>query len=206
MDSKVIAVKVLKIPTKSITTSIQSSSLASVSNASPKFIAGIAPPVPAGDLFVRNRPRNCKNTGGPRGFRSSNWSRPRISSNWNMGSAPRYFRDDPEYSSIQKPRCRESVNQITEGTEGRNPERRRFKGSMAPSLTFDQSAAEFVLESFGRETDEDGFIIDPSDGKRELTPEGEEIHIDDFSGVENGSELFLDDDFKTLVEHVKRRQ
>ena len=77
---------------------------------------------------------------------------------------------------------------------------------MSTTLTFDETAAEFILESFGRSTDEEGYIINPETGERERTPEGQEIHIDDFAGVEKGSELFLDDDFTTLVNHVKRRK
>lgn len=77
---------------------------------------------------------------------------------------------------------------------------------MSTTLTFDESAAEFIIESFGKTTDGEGYIVDPERDERETTPEGNEIHIDDFAGVEKGSQLFLDDDFTTLVEHVKRRR
>jgi len=77
---------------------------------------------------------------------------------------------------------------------------------MAPSLTFDESAAEFVLEAFDREVDGEGYVINPKTGERETTPDGEEIHRDEFTGVEDGSTLFLDDDFMTLVDHVKRQR
>ncbi|PYZ02651.1 hypothetical protein C8039_03060 [Halogeometricum sp. wsp3] len=77
---------------------------------------------------------------------------------------------------------------------------------MSTTLTFDESAAEFLIESFGKTTDGEGYIVDPQRNERETTPEGNEIHIDDFAGVEKGSQLFLDDDFTTLVEHVKRRR
>ncbi|AAV45603.1 unknown [Haloarcula marismortui ATCC 43049] len=77
---------------------------------------------------------------------------------------------------------------------------------MSTTLTFDESAAEFIIESFGKTTDGEGYIVDPQRNERETTPEGNEIHIDDFAGVEKGSQLFLDDDFTTLVEHVKRRR
>lgn len=77
---------------------------------------------------------------------------------------------------------------------------------MSTTLTFDESATEFVLESFGREVDQDGYIYNPETGERETTPEGNEIHVDDFAGVEKGSTLFLDDDFTTLVNHIKRRK
>lgn len=63
---------------------------------------------------------------------------------------------------------------------------------MAPSLTFDESAAEFVLEAFDREVDGEGYVINPKTGERETTPDGEEIHRDEFTGVEDGSTLLSD--------------
>lgn len=77
---------------------------------------------------------------------------------------------------------------------------------MPPSLTFDESAAEFVLEAFDRELDSEGYIVDPETGDRVTTPNGEEVHRDEFSGLEEGSILYLDDDFMSLVDHVKRQR
>lgn len=76
---------------------------------------------------------------------------------------------------------------------------------MSTTLTFDESAAEFVLESFGREVDEEGYVVNPETGNRETTPEGKEIKVEHLAGVEQGSELFIEDNFASLVEHVKRR-
>jgi len=76
---------------------------------------------------------------------------------------------------------------------------------MTTTLTFDESATEFILESFDRGVDEDGYVIDQN-GQRVTTPEGEQIKKEEFAGVEKGSTLYLDDDFTTLVEHVKRRK
>lgn len=77
---------------------------------------------------------------------------------------------------------------------------------MSATLTFDESAAEFVLESFDKEVDAEGYVIDPDTEHRETTPDGEEIHVSEFAGLEEGSILFLDDDFTTLVDHIKRRR
>lgn len=77
---------------------------------------------------------------------------------------------------------------------------------MSTTLTFDENAAEFILESFGAEIDDEGFIINPETGERETVTDSEELHKDHFSGVEKGSIIYLDDDFNTLVEHVKRRR
>lgn len=78
--------------------------------------------------------------------------------------------------------------------------------TMSTTLTFEESASEFVLETFDKAVDENGYVVDPETGDRVTTPEGGEIKKEEFAGVENGSTLFLDEDFTTLVEHVKRRQ
>ena len=77
---------------------------------------------------------------------------------------------------------------------------------MSPTLTFDESAAESVLERFDREVDSGGYVYDPESEERETTPTEEPIPKEDFAGLERGSVIFLDDDFNTLVDHVKRRR
>lgn len=77
---------------------------------------------------------------------------------------------------------------------------------MSTTLTFDETAAEYIIEAFGKDVDDEGYVIDPENGERETIDAGEELHIDHFAGVEEGSIIFLDDDFNTLVEHVKRRR
>lgn len=75
---------------------------------------------------------------------------------------------------------------------------------MSTSLTFDESATDFILKSFNKEVDEEGYVVD-EEGNRVTTPEGDKIKKEEFAGVEKGSTLYLSDDFTTLVEHVKRR-
>jgi hypothetical protein len=77
---------------------------------------------------------------------------------------------------------------------------------MSTNLTFDESAAEFVLESFDREVDDEGYIINSETGERETTPEGDELTVDDLAGIEQGSKIFVADEFTSIVEHVKRRR
>lgn len=77
---------------------------------------------------------------------------------------------------------------------------------MSHSLTFDDSATEFVLEAHGKTVDEEGYVADTETGERVVTPEGDEILASEFAGIEKGSTRFLDDNFESLVEHVKRRQ
>lgn len=76
---------------------------------------------------------------------------------------------------------------------------------MSATLTFDESATDFILEVFDKAVDEEGYIVDAETGERVTTPDGHEIKASEFAGIEKGSELFIDDNFVSLVEHVKRR-
>lgn len=76
---------------------------------------------------------------------------------------------------------------------------------MTTTLTFDASVAEDVIREFGKEVDDNGYIVDPETGNRVETESGDPINVDHFAGVEKGSMIFLDDDFNTLVDHMKRR-
>lgn len=73
------------------------------------------------------------------------------------------------------------------------------------TITFDESAIEEVLEGFDRTVDQEGFVFNPEEGNRETNDEGEEIPKEHFAGLERGSVIVLDDDFNTIVDHVKRR-
>lgn len=77
---------------------------------------------------------------------------------------------------------------------------------MSATLTFDETAAQSILEEFGRDIDDEGYVMNPETGKRITNEDGIEIHKDHFAGVERGSVIILDDDFNTLVDHVKRRK
>lgn len=74
------------------------------------------------------------------------------------------------------------------------------------TLTFDESAAEEILEAFGKSVDEEGYLYDPETEERETNGDGEEIQKGRLAGIEQGSIIFVDDDFNSLVEHVNRRK
>lgn len=76
---------------------------------------------------------------------------------------------------------------------------------MSTTLTFEEGAEEFVIEAFGRTVNDDGYIVDPETGEVETSPEGEQLTVEHFAGIEKGSEIFLSDDFMSLVNHVDRR-
>lgn len=72
------------------------------------------------------------------------------------------------------------------------------------ALTFDESAAETVIESFGWELTNTGYICGD-----DIVPSitGQPVHIDDLAGVVEyeGDPRPLRDDFNELVEYVKHR-
>jgi len=77
---------------------------------------------------------------------------------------------------------------------------------MSPQLTFTEDATEFILEGFGKTVDEEGFIIEQESGERVLTPAGEEIEADDLGGIANGSEIFVEDNFASVVDYVEKKE
>lgn len=67
-------------------------------------------------------------------------------------------------------------------------------------ISFDKASREFVLDSFDKAVDSEGFIVEKSNLKqRVLTPEGEEIRFEDFAGIKKGSLLFFKRDLPSLI-------
>lgn len=76
-------------------------------------------------------------------------------------------------------------------------------------MSFDETAAEWVLNCFGKEVNDRGFVVDKDTKEKVLTPDGKEIPIEDFAGVvkgDDGSTLFIKDNFASIVEYVKRKK
>lgn len=68
-------------------------------------------------------------------------------------------------------------------------------------LTFDRSAASFVLGAFGTAVDENNYLVEASDRTRKvLTPKGEEIRRAEFAGVRKGSAIYIKSDIDSLIE------
>jgi len=69
------------------------------------------------------------------------------------------------------------------------------------TVTFDDSARDFILESFDKTVDGEGYIVERSNQtQRVLTPAGQEIKQDKFAGVRKGSEIFIKSDIVSLIE------
>lgn len=73
-------------------------------------------------------------------------------------------------------------------------------------VTFEKDAVDHVLASFDKTVDEDGYIVDEDSGERVRTPEGENLKAEELAIVAHGSDLFIDDNFASIVEHVERQR
>ena len=69
-------------------------------------------------------------------------------------------------------------------------------------ILFDKGAMDFVLDTFGKSTDTEGFII-AKDNTRILTPEGREIKKEELSVIIKGSEKFIAGDLTSLMKLSK---
>jgi hypothetical protein len=73
-------------------------------------------------------------------------------------------------------------------------------------MTFESEAAEHILASIGASVDEEGYVVDEEEETRITNPDGEEIKVDELAIVEDGSTIFVDDNFDSLVKHVERQR
>ncbi|WP_424001609.1 hypothetical protein ACOZ4I_16875 [Haloarcula salina] len=72
-------------------------------------------------------------------------------------------------------------------------------------MTFEPDATEHILASFGASIDNEGYVVDDS-GERVTNPDGEEIKAENVAIIEEGSTIFVDDNFDSLVKHVERQR
>lgn len=74
------------------------------------------------------------------------------------------------------------------------------------AITFDESSKTLILKVFGKDVDEQGFIVESLSGIRVLSPDGDEVHIDDFAGIKKGSEIFITKDLPSLLEYANESE
>jgi len=70
------------------------------------------------------------------------------------------------------------------------------------TITFDKEVSKQVLEVFDKKVVE-GKIVENS-GEPVLSPEGEEVCLDEFAGLTQGSELFIKSDLPSLIDYSKK--
>jgi hypothetical protein len=72
-------------------------------------------------------------------------------------------------------------------------------------LTFNKDVKEDILELFGKTIDEEGYIVEKENiNQRVLTPKGEEIRLEEWAGIVQGSEAFVKSDTFSLMEIAKK--
>lgn len=76
---------------------------------------------------------------------------------------------------------------------------------MSTDVTFEESALEPILAAFDKDIDDEGYIVEAETHERVLTPEGEEILAEELGGIAEGSEMFIEDNFVSVIEYVKSR-
>ena len=68
------------------------------------------------------------------------------------------------------------------------------------TLTFTKSAKTGILDLLDKTIDEEGMIVEKENPKqRVLTFERQEISLEEFGGVQHGSEVFISNNFVSLM-------
>lgn len=72
-------------------------------------------------------------------------------------------------------------------------------------ITFESLAKEEILSIFDKIVDDEDFIVEADDiTQRVITPEGEEITLEEFAGIRKGSEIFIKSDLPSIIDLVDR--
>lgn len=81
------------------------------------------------------------------------------------------------------------------------------KAMQANTITFDSSAKLAVLDLFDAAVDEDGYLVEKGNPTQKiLSPDGVEIPLGKFGGVQAGSIQFLRSDLPSLIALYDRLQ
>jgi hypothetical protein len=68
----------------------------------------------------------------------------------------------------------------------------------------DKVTKKFILSLFNKSVDKEGYIIENSTGCRVLSSDGDEITVDDFGGITNGSEIYIRNNIVSLINFYQR--
>jgi hypothetical protein len=72
-------------------------------------------------------------------------------------------------------------------------------------MTFEPDAAHHILASFDVSI-EDGYIVEEPSSEPIKNPDGEKIKAENLAIIEDGSTIFVDDNFDSIVKHVERQR
>jgi len=71
---------------------------------------------------------------------------------------------------------------------------------MKQTITFDKSARQDILKMFNKDVDAEGYIVEKDNPtQRVLSPDGEEVKLNQFVAVAKGSQLFFKSDLLSLL-------
>jgi hypothetical protein len=76
---------------------------------------------------------------------------------------------------------------------------------MGLDVKFDRGVADKILKIFGKDTDEDGYIVEKSSNERVLTQQGNPVKKDNLGMIAKGSEVFVEDNFVSKLNYVKNK-
>jgi hypothetical protein len=70
-------------------------------------------------------------------------------------------------------------------------------------ITFDAASKQEILSFFGKKIDDEGYIIEADNPtQRVITPDGENITLEEFAGIRKGSEIYIKSDLPSLIELI----
>lgn len=73
---------------------------------------------------------------------------------------------------------------------------------MTTDIVFERSRIDYLLDLFDKEVDDQGYIVDAKTGEKVHSSDGNPLKADDLGVVGHGSEIFVEDDFTSIVDYV----
>lgn len=68
------------------------------------------------------------------------------------------------------------------------------------TLSFDENMREEILSIFEKKIDSEGFIVEKDNpNQRVLSSDGQEVKLEEFGGIKNGSEIFIKNDLISIM-------
>ncbi|MEK7078656.1 MAG: hypothetical protein AAB929_01170 [Patescibacteria group bacterium] len=66
-------------------------------------------------------------------------------------------------------------------------------------ITFDRSAKNFILDTFDKKVDGDGYIVEKSTNNKVIANDAQEIKVTQFGGIKKGSEIYIKSDIISVI-------
>ena len=72
------------------------------------------------------------------------------------------------------------------------------------TITFDESAKADILGFFGKKINDNSLIVEKKDSEPVYSFDGEEVTLEEFGGIQKGSEVFIKKDVASLMKYTER--